>query len=291
MLKIYLSIIFLVLALTINLDASSLIDKNLENNQLKFSALEVSQNTPASVIVTQNLPTSQYYFIADDLFWVVTNPIKFISDQNLYLWAVPAIMFAFDQPLYNFYSKDVEPVAKQWPIKFNDDFIFKSMQVVHLVNSALNNNDIRTVNYALGEAMVDAYFISQTVKHIFGRARPPTGLGPYSWFHFSLNPEGPFTSFFSTHATVYFSASTILGKYFKNEILGDLIGVLAFLSLEGHNHWVSDMVVGYLVGKCIGSYVWEKCSNRDLRDSWWIYPTFMPHEGQFYPAIGAWKFF
>jgi len=273
-----------------NLFNEGLSSPTTSNTDLSFLAL--GKNYPGKASVAKfDLPSNQYYFIADDLASFVLNPMKLISYENAFAWAIPVLLYAYDQPLYNFYSREVEPRARYLPLKFNDDFIFKSMQIVHIINGNLNNDEIRTLNYALGEAIVDAYFVSQATKHVFGRARPPAGLGPYSWFNFSLDPEGPYTSFFSTHATVYFSAATVLGKYLKNDLLGDLIGVMAYFSLEHHNHWLSDMLVGYLVGKCIGNYVWEKCSNRDLRDSWWIYPTFIPGEGEFYPAIGAWKFF
>ena len=137
--------------------------------------------------------------------------------------------------------------------------------------------------------MTDALFIAQGLKHVFGRSRPNlTHDGPYSWGHGGFDIYGPYTSFPSSHATLYFACSTVLGKTLENEWLGDGIGAFAYFSLTGHNHWGSDMWIGYLLGKSIGNYVWDKQLNNNFSHQWFIYPTLTIRDDLYVPAVGVW---
>jgi hypothetical protein len=159
------------------------------------------------------------------------------------------------------------------PIK--DRSTFNAIYGLYLANFAINDPKLRKFTYCAGEATMDAFWISQTLKHVFGRARPNlSNKGPYSWFNYeSTDTMSPNTSFPSTHGTVYFALSTIIGKSIENEVVGDCIGVLMYTNIYNHNHWVSDMFVSYLLGKAIAIYVWEKRSKQELSQHWWIYPT------------------
>jgi len=240
------------------------------------------------------------YIIIDDLWDFINAPSKnILSYHSFFTWTVPTfILLGLDEKLTHFYINEIVPVVikgreEGYIIQLNDHLIFSSLKFIHLLNSViLNNNQLYRFTYSASEAIVDSYFVAQSIKMITGRARPVlSDEGPNSWFHPTLDPFGKDTSFPSLHATYFFSVSTIIVKSIDNEILGDVIGFLSFFSFTGHNHWISDMWVGYLLGKSIGNYVWNKNRYVDFRDKWWVHLTFRPDFVSPHPTICVLKFF
>lgn len=75
----------------------------------------------------------------------------------------------------------------------------------------------------------------------------------------------------------------IWGKMLHDEFLGDVLGGANFLIMEGElNHYVSDMVMGYLLGKAIGNYVWAQHAQDDLTSSWVLYPIYLTKDDTYF---------
>ncbi len=208
------------------------------------------------------------------------------------------ILLGLDEKLTHFYINEIETAVRNgreegYIIRLDDRLIFSCLKNLYILNAFyLDNDKLYRFTYTASEAIVDSYFVAQSIKMITGRARPVlSDEGPNSWFHPTLDPFGKDTSFPSLHATYFFSLSTIIGKSIDNEILGDVIGFLSFFSVTGHNHWISDIWVGYLLGKSIGNYVWYKNRYVDLRDKWWVHLTFRPDFVTPHPTICVLKFF
>lgn len=247
-----------------------------------------------------NRESSFNYIIVDDLWAFISAPYKnILSYHSAYVWTLPTIVFfAFDNELTNLYLNNIEPnvrygVKEGYIYPLYDYMIFSSLKSVHILNSTyLNDNKLYRFTYSVSEAIVDSYFIAQGIKMITGRARPVlSNRDPYSWFNPSLDPLGTNTSFPSLHATYFFAVSTIIGKYLDNEIFGDVIGIVAFLSIPGANHWLTDIWIGYLLGKSIGYYVWHKNKNTDLRDKWWVHLEFRSNVVGPHPSLCFLKVF
>lgn len=256
-----------------------------------FFILLTSKFVVAQEVIKSPLCPSSNFMIADDLVTFVTTPNSLLKYHTLTMWTMPTLVFlAVDGPLTKSYEKDFKyTFANMIPV--SDQLIFDTLKGLYVMNTVWKNDDLNLFLYAEGEAILDAYFVSQSLKHVFGRQRPLNNDNPYNWGHIAFQPNGRYTSFPSTHSTVYFAASTVLGKSLKNELLGDFIGLIAFFSLTEHYHWASDIWVGYLLGKSIGNFVWDRKSKEDLRDQWWVYPTFYPNEGTYYPVIGVLRYF
>ena len=240
------------------------------------------------------------YIIVDDLWDFVSAPYKNIfSYHNILIWTVPIIiLLRLDGQLTQFYINEIETRIRYgreqgYIPPLNDHIIFSALKSLHIYNASyLNDDRLYRFSYSASEAIIDSYFVAQSIKMIAGRARPVlSDKGPYSWFRPTLDPVGPDTSFPSLHATYYFAVSTIIGKSINNEVLGDFIGFVAFFSLAGHNHWISDMWIGYLLGKSIGYYVWYKNKNIDLHDKWWVHLEFRPNVVGPHPSICFTKVF
>jgi membrane-associated phospholipid phosphatase len=118
-----------------------------------------------------------------------------------------------------------------------------------------------------------SYVISQIfLKTAFARNRPqrkinddkpvvepwtknPWDFGNYQNIEFRAGPRGG-TSFPSFHATFYFSVAKVFQMEYNNYWIPYTIATGVFLSnIKGHDHWVSDLVAGGLVGTIIGRSV------------------------------------
>ena len=110
--------------------------------------------------------------------------------------------------------------------------------------------------------------ISQlALKTIFGRKRPNNPLNSdiieYPWtnnnFDF-FNPRKTYlyssheaSAFPSLHATAYFAIAKVFQMEYNNYWIPYGFMSLVFLAdIKGHLHWVSDMVVGGILGTLIG---------------------------------------
>lgn len=217
-------------------------------------------------------PVAPQYTILNDLTDFTVSPSVLLRQHPLWLWSIPTIlMMANDQALTDAYQTYMD---KKIPLIVNDRLLFDIPQVLFVLNTSLKDPDLRHLVYCLGETLTDSLFVAQGLKHVFGRSRPYlTQDGPYSWGHGGTEIFGPYTSFPSSHATIYFSFFSTVGKYYKNEVLWDGAGLITFIGLSGHNHWMSDMWFGYLLGKAISGYVWDKNTGKNLEQNWWVYPS------------------
>lgn len=133
-------------------------------------------------------------------------------------------------------------------------------------------------NYTTGQraalnsfkAMAYSYVITQLgLKTIFARQRPEPTLSttddavgteytrnPYDFFNFRairFGSGGYATAFPSFHATAYYAVAQVLAMEFNNYwIPYGAATIIFFADLRSHQHWVSDMVAGGLIGSLIG---------------------------------------
>ena len=109
---------------------------------------------------------------------------------------------------------------------------------------------IRDTGLLVGESFVFSGFISLLFKTFFGRWRPFTNHGDFSFYGFTLS-DNDHLSFTSGHANVAFALSMSLAAYAPNiylKIFFYLLAVITGLSRIYHNqHWLSDVVVGGLI--------------------------------------------
>ncbi len=136
------------------------------------------------------------------------------------------------------------------------------------------------------KAIATSYLVSHLVlKSVFARKRPynpldgpypPEGLpdgfttnnwdfGNYSWPSLSSSREG--SSFPSFHFTMYFALARVLHRTWGNPWVAYgilLAGLLPDFDL--HNHWVSDMFMGAVIGTVIGEVIYKNFEKRVFGD-------------------------
>ncbi len=117
-----------------------------------------------------------------------------------------------------------------------------------------------------------SFVISQLLlKSVFARERPQAKLSDrnfesigktrdnWDFGNFrpiSGGPGGPGTAFPSLHATAFFAFAKVMQMEFDNYWIPYTFMTVVFMSkFEGHQHWVSDMVFGGILGTVIGRSV------------------------------------
>ncbi len=137
----------------------------------------------------------------------------------------------------------------------------------------LLTDDVRAqkTGIAATKALTYSFVVSQLLlKSLSGRNRPNPALGtapastpftdnPYDWGHvhgFRPNSAPEATAFPSFHFTAYFAAAKVYQEAYGNYWAPYSLMTIGLLSnIKGHNHWVSDMAAGALIGTLIGSSV------------------------------------
>jgi hypothetical protein len=132
------------------------------------------------------------------------------------------------------------------------------------------------------------------LKTFFARLRPDPNLSkssinqyPYTQDTWDFGNSHPVyinshsygTAFPSFHFTAFFAVAKVLSDVYENSVVPYALCVLGLLpNFKGHNHWVSDMVAGALIGTMIGGEVVDTMKKDDLvkevvSKDWQIYPT------------------
>ncbi len=137
------------------------------------------------------------------------------------------------------------------------------------------------------KAIATSYLVSHLVlKSVFARKRPYNPLdgpypseglppkfttdnwdfGNYSWPSLSSSREG--SSFPSFHFTMYFAIARVLHRTWDNPWVAYgilLAGLLPDFDL--HNHWVSDMFIGAVIGTVIGEVIYKNFEKKTFGEN------------------------
>lgn len=161
----------------------------------------------------------------------------------------------------------------------NDAYL--SYPIIGLYLGSVITNDERGQYAAFNaiKAVTHSIIITQLgLKTIFGRNRPyrplnttetnvePWTTDPLDFFNKRDNylfTDVRGSSFPSLHATAYFAIAKVFQMEYDNYWIPYGVMSLVFLAdFDGHNHWLSDMVVGGVVGTVIGRSIvkssWKK---------------------------------
>lgn len=133
----------------------------------------------------------------------------------------------------------------------------------------INNKKGQVVAVNAIKSLAYSYVISQIVlKTIASRNRPqrrinddnpveePFTKNPWdfgNYHHIHLTHGGSGTSFPSFHSTSYFAVAKVFQMEYNNYWIPYTFVTVVFLSdIKSHEHWVSDLLVGGLIGTIIG---------------------------------------
>jgi len=132
------------------------------------------------------------------------------------------------------------------------------------------------------KSMIYSYIYSHLfLKSIFGRSRPNPDLdnpigGVYTSDRFDFgnihrpyfNSRSEFTGFPSFHFTMTFAVAKTLHRIYEfNSIPYIVTSIMLLPAFQAHNHWVSEMVGGALIGTMIGNLVADNYFDSNIVDN------------------------
>lgn len=214
---------------------------------------------------------------------IVRYPID--HTQNFLAWTLAiGTLVVLDTPLTEFYQDKIEPIFEDfalpeapisWPeygIVSEDAWLIAGVAGTYAYGVAAQDDRAQRAGLLSAKAVVYSYLTSQLVlKTVFARKRPypdlqdPTGdpdlytTDPFDFFNWEgsfLSPGRSGRSLPSYHFTEYMSVARVFSGVYDDALWPYGVAfVLAVSNIEGHHHWVSDMVAGGAIGYGIGSLV------------------------------------
>ena len=232
--------------------------------------------------------TNSYYATANDLPIMWRN----LMNDSRSIWYSGAViaLVATDREGTAFYQNEIETRI---------NYSLPDIAIDALASPVTSGNDTYLVYSTLGiyfSSMFTGYekgqyfainafkamFYSQVISHItlktvFGRERPhrpldgdapaiaPDTRDPYDFFNsreevILSSPEG--SAFPSLHATAFAAVAQVSYREFNNYWGYALLGAVFLADIEEHNHWVSDLAAGFLLGGLIGNGVVDSSVKR-----------------------------
>ncbi len=166
----------------------------------------------------------------------------------------------------------------------NNAYITYPLIGLYAGSFALNNKKGQIVATNAFKSMAYCFVINHVfLKTIFARNRPqrslndskpaadpwtkdPWDFGNFHPVYLGTHPGG--TSFTSTHAAAYYAVAKVIQMEYGNYWIPYTFATAVFLAdIKTHNHWVSDLVGGALVGTIIGrAVVLNSRKNREKTD-------------------------
>jgi len=168
----------------------------------------------------------------------------------------------------------------------------------YFIGRETKNDRARETGILSAEAMLDSAIVSGALKGISQRGRPQSGRDRSEFFDSG-------NSFPSGHSIEAWSVATIVAhEYSQSRAVQiaayGLASAVSIARFTGHNHYISDVVVGSAMGYGIGRYVFKAHHQPDSADSdfteqrdhkSWpaIEPLYNRRAGQYGLAL-SWKF-
>ncbi len=236
--------------------------------------------------------------IDDDARAIINRPLK---NPNLTANGVKLFaMIVTDYQTTKFFQENIEPLdvyvrdAISFPSLFTgvpvlgrwgggvDGYMYTGVSAMYAAGVVLGNEKMQEAGLLTTKAVVESYIVSHIVlKTLVARHRPARPLGgvgsdrdsqypfvhsPLDFFNFHvpyLHSDAYGTGFPSYHATMFFAFASVNAKVFDNKWIPYGLATTALLyDIRGHNHWVSELVAGAVIGEFIGKVVYENYHER-----------------------------
>jgi membrane-associated phospholipid phosphatase len=154
----------------------------------------------------------------------------------------------------------------------------------YLYGSIEKDNKLQVAGLALGQAALDGWLISTTMKVFTGRV-PPTKLNDgddiRGDFRFGFMQGGANNGWPSSHTTVAFAMATTLAELYPDNLT---VKICAFtyasfigIGVSTNIHWFSDAfagaLIGYAIGKSVGLSYRNLMNNADKLQAYNFYIT------------------
>lgn len=129
------------------------------------------------------------------------------------------------------------------------------------------NKEIRVVGRMLIQSIIYSGIVTTAIKFITGRSRPSITNNEFQFNWFETSND--YVSFPSGHATIAFAMSTVIAerinKWWARIGLYSFASLAAYSRIHDTQHWLSDVVVGSVIGFGTGFFVVHKENEREKK--------------------------
>lgn len=143
-----------------------------------------------------------------------------------------------------------------------------SFLLLYLSGILFNKNKLKESGWKIFEAFAISGIIVTVIKSIFGRWRPYTGHGNFSFVFFTLGPNDHL-SLPSGDAAIAFAFSTIVASFVDNKAWKIFWFALAALTSLGRiyhdQHWFTDVMMGATIALLVGININKQHKNRLIK--------------------------
>jgi len=243
----------------------------------------------------------------DDLKEIFLYPYEHSEDTWYYLAGLGGLILV-DKQVTGYYQDKIEPIfaghklkfpnwAKFWPDRAAEGYITLGVTSSYVLGMAMNDGKMQQAALLAGKASVYSILISHlTIKTLLARKRPVANLSsgegesrdyttnPFAFGYYhapSLQSGKQYgTALPSLHYTDFFAVAKVYQKMYNNYwIPYSLLAIALTSNIEGHKHWVSDMVAGAVIGTLIGDVITDHMLHQDNGETTTIIlPTFSSGE-------------
>ena len=154
-----------------------------------------------------------------------------------------------------------------------DGYAYTAVAGMYAAGVLSQNVKLQEAGLLTTKAILETYVVSHLVlKTVFGRNRPnhplrggeleePFTRNPwdfFNWHRVNFRSDADGTAMPSWHSALYFSIARVMSLEFDNVWIPYTVSLFPLLyDIDGHRHWVSDLVAGAVVGSLIGTAVFE----------------------------------
>jgi membrane-associated phospholipid phosphatase len=129
-----------------------------------------------------------------------------------------------------------------------------------------HNSHWRETGFLAGEAAINSFAITETMKYSFRRDRPTEGDGTGSFFQSGA-------SFPSEHAAAAWSIAGVIAHEYPGPLTKILAygaaGLISYSRVKARQHFPSDVFVGGLIGDLVGQNIYSRHFDPELGGSEW----------------------
>lgn len=223
-----------------------------------FSGDSVKVHTPG---IWDDILSDTKIFISDGAAFY-SAPFKFNSKEWLYTGAGMVslgVIMTQDKNLHSTLTKG-DKEGDFWSVVKNAGEVKYAgigSGAVYLTGLLTRNKEIRETGRMLLQSLIYSGGITIILKTVTGRSRPYFSDSQYDFNWFEKDEEKQ--AFPSGHATVAFAISTVFAErintWWSRSFFYSLAALTAYSRIHDNQHWVSDAVLGSVIGFGSGYFV------------------------------------
>ncbi len=234
-----------------------------------------------SVSVLQQLETDGVRVFRDGERYF-TAPFRFSGGEWLTTGAAAggtALLFTLDDPVRTVFrrnhSRTADRLSDVGSYYGNGKYAVGLSGAIYIAGTISKSRDVRETGILVFESVLFAGITTNIVKSLAGRSRPYTGEGVTRFRGFQLNDDH--LSLPSGHSTVAFAVSSVLARRLDNLAasvgLYSLATITAASRIYEDEHWLSDTVLGAIIGTVTGLAVSGYHDDEEHHTSFLLSPT------------------